>query len=480
MELKIGAAYVRVSTDDQLEYSPDSQLKLIREYAKRDGYIIPDEHVYKDDGISGKSADKRPAFRLMIATAKDDNPPFNCIFVWKYSRFARNQEEAIMYKNLLRKKKIEVKSISEPSSDSPFSSLIERIIEWMDEYYLINLSSEVKRGMKEKSMRGEANGKAPFGYSVKDKTYTPNEDADLVRYIYQQFAAGKSYRAIASELQGTGFKNVSGYELSGKMIKYILKNPVYVGKIRWDENGESRYYSDTYFANLSELPDGKHEPIISMELWNEVQTRLKDRGQRQPYQREGHPPFMLKGLLRCSNCGSTLIDTTGKVRPYYRKLQCCGYGSGKCKVSHFISMDRANEAVIGALEEVIQHNAFTFAPKAPPQSKIVRDWDKLIGQEETRLKRARTALLDGAFSSDEYKEIKASVEDNISKLKAAKSKDQVEEIDIEAYKKKTIEILSIIKSPDIDEGAKNMALRSIIEKIIFKKLENTFEIYFLP
>ena len=161
--IKIGAGYVRVSSSQQEEYSPESQIKMIRDYAKREGYLIPDEYIFRDDGISGKSADKRPAFRLMIATAKADRPPFEAIFVWKYSRFARNQEEAIMYKNLLRKKGIDVRSISEPSNDSPFSSLIERIIEWMDEYYLINLASEVRRGMKEKATRGEAMGTAPFG-----------------------------------------------------------------------------------------------------------------------------------------------------------------------------------------------------------------------------------------------------------------------------------------------------------------------------
>ena len=159
---KTARVSARPTSDDQLEYSPDSQLKLIREYAKRDGYLIPEEFVYQDDGISGRSADKRPAFRLMIATAKDDARAFDCIFVWKYSRFARNQEEAIMYKNILKKKGVAVKSISEPASDSPFSSLIERIIEWMDEYYLINLSEEVRRGMKEKAARGEALGKPPI------------------------------------------------------------------------------------------------------------------------------------------------------------------------------------------------------------------------------------------------------------------------------------------------------------------------------
>ena len=80
----IAAAYIRVSSDDQLEYSPDSQLKVIRDYARREGYVIPDEFVYREkEGISGKKAEKRPQFRLMIATAKEPEPPFRVIFVWK-------------------------------------------------------------------------------------------------------------------------------------------------------------------------------------------------------------------------------------------------------------------------------------------------------------------------------------------------------------------------------------------------------------
>ena len=68
--MKIGAAYIRVSTDDQLEYSPDSQIKLIKEYAKKNDIIIPEEFIFIDEGISGKTANKRPAFNNMIAIAK--------------------------------------------------------------------------------------------------------------------------------------------------------------------------------------------------------------------------------------------------------------------------------------------------------------------------------------------------------------------------------------------------------------------------
>ena len=83
----------------------------------------------------------------MIALAKSDKHPVDCIIVWKFSRFARNQEESIVYKSLLKKKhNVEVLSVSEPLVDGPFGSLIERIIEWMDEYYSVRLSGTITGG----------------------------------------------------------------------------------------------------------------------------------------------------------------------------------------------------------------------------------------------------------------------------------------------------------------------------------------------
>ena len=147
--LSIAAAYIRVSTDNQTELSPDSQIKLIRQYAKQNGYIVPNEYIFRDDGISGKHASNRPDFTKMIAVAKQKPSPFSAVLLWKFSRFARNQEESIFYKSMLRKNGVDVLSISEPVIDGPFGSLIERIIEWTDEYYSIRLSGEVKRGMLE-------------------------------------------------------------------------------------------------------------------------------------------------------------------------------------------------------------------------------------------------------------------------------------------------------------------------------------------
>ena len=102
--MRIAAAYIRVSTHMQEELSPDAQKRLLGEYAKRNGMILSNEFIFMDKGISGKKAEKRPDFMKMISMAKQKPAPFDVILVWKFSRFARNQEESIVYKNLLRNK----------------------------------------------------------------------------------------------------------------------------------------------------------------------------------------------------------------------------------------------------------------------------------------------------------------------------------------------------------------------------------------
>ena len=167
--LRIGAAYIRVSTDDQAELSPDAQLRVILEDAKKDGFIIPPEYIFEEKkGISGRKAGNRPEFQKMIAVAKSQSPaPFERLYLWKFSRFARNQEESTFYKGVLRKKcGVEIKSVSEPIADGMFGRLIESIIEWFDEYYSYNLSGEVLRGMTEKALRNGYQVVPSLGYKA--------------------------------------------------------------------------------------------------------------------------------------------------------------------------------------------------------------------------------------------------------------------------------------------------------------------------
>ena len=128
----IAAAYVRVSTDEQTDYSPAVQLEEIQEYARKNGYHIPAEFIFADEGISGKRADKRPAFQNMIRQARKKSNHIEYIIVHKFDRFARNKEDSVLYKALLKKDGVKVISVKEPiPQDDKFAVIYESMLEAM-------------------------------------------------------------------------------------------------------------------------------------------------------------------------------------------------------------------------------------------------------------------------------------------------------------------------------------------------------------
>ena len=158
------AIYARVSSERQAEkdLSIPAQLKALKKYALGRGWDVVAEYV--DEAESARSAN-RPAFKDMIAAAKNKVKPFDSILVWKLSRFARNREDSVIYKSLLKRRKISVVSMNEHVDESPAGSLLEGIIEVIDEFYSANLSQDTIRGMKENAARGFRNGgTVPFGY----------------------------------------------------------------------------------------------------------------------------------------------------------------------------------------------------------------------------------------------------------------------------------------------------------------------------
>lgn len=475
----IAAAYIRVSDERQDEYSPDSQLKLIREYAKKNNAYVPDEYVFFDDGISAKSSKKRVEFNRMIAMAKEKDKPFSTIYVWKFSRFARNQEESIVFKSLLRKNNVDVVSISEPVVDGVFGSLIERIIEWMDEYYLIRLSGEVKRGMTEKASRGEAMCHPAFGYSLVEGKYIPNgTESPIVSKIFTDYVNGKGEREIARELGNQGIRTHRGNKPDNRLIDYILHNPVYIGKIRWSTNGKAASKRDYTNENIM-IVDGSHEPIISVDLWNKAQERLKQQkamyGQRQ--RKEQPVDWMLKGLVSCSSCGATLI----RSQTACPSMQCHNYSKGTCHTSHSLSIRKANNAVIHGLEQAVDSLQFNFAPQKVKSEEKKMDYDNLIAKEKDKLKRCKEAYQSGIDTLEEYAKNKKEINDNISFLEKSKTNSSAgskQKVDKTLYAEKVKNIIEMIKDPTVSEKAKNEALRTIISYIVYDKANSELAIYF--
>lgn len=274
---KTAAAYIRVSTEDQMEFSPDSQMKRILEYAKSRDIIIPEKYFFIDEGISGKYAKTRPEFMRMIGTAKQKPKPFDVILVWKFSRFSRNRQDSIFYKSMLRKEcGIDVISITEQLSDDPTSILIEALLEAMDEYYSINLAEEVKRGMNEKFTRGGVVSIPPYGYRMGETCFEIEEEqAKYVRIMYQELLNGTLIQQIAQKVNQLGARTKRGNLFEKRTVEYILKNPVYIGMQRRDCQKEKMKKSDAAEESRMLIVPAGHEPIIDKGIFEKVQKRLQ-------------------------------------------------------------------------------------------------------------------------------------------------------------------------------------------------------------
>ncbi len=474
--IQIAAAYIRVSTDDQIEYSPDSQLAEIRKYAKAHNMVVPDELVFADEGISGKTTEKRPAFNRMIGMAKHKPKPFDVLLLWKFSRFARNREDSIVYKSMLRRELgIDVISISEPVGDDKISMLIEAMIEAMDEYYSINLAEEVRRGMTQRIKTGKPNTHAPFGYRIENGEYLPDADTvPIVQKIYADFIDGKGARSIAVELSDMGIRTIHGNRFENRTVEYILRNPVYIGKVRWTPTGRTRRAWDNPDTMVL---DGIHEPIISQEVFDAAQNRLAELKHKYPrYARTDGEAFTLKGIVKCSNCGATLTRVSTKEPG----LQCHQYAKGKCTESHFISIKILTHEVLTQIYDDFATLNFgiLFADGQPTRNDaedgiIARQ----IAKEQQKLQRVREAYEAGVDTLAEYKQNKQTIAARIQALEQSRPAPtaQITPAEFAAKHQKN---LAILFSDTASEAEKNEAIRGFVQKILFNRKDTAFKIYY--
>ena len=212
MEKQIAMAYARVSTEDQTEYSPSVQISDILEYAAKNNMYIPKEFIFVDEGISGKSAENRPAFQKMIKQARKKSNNVKYIIVHKFDRFSRKKDDQVLYKALLKKDGVKVISVKEPiPEDDKFAVVYESMLEAMAEYYSLNLAEEVKKTMVKKAENGEFQSIAPFGYKNKDKTLVIEpKEADIVKMIYDKYLNGVSILQIAHIINSMGIRTHRG------------------------------------------------------------------------------------------------------------------------------------------------------------------------------------------------------------------------------------------------------------------------------
>lgn len=430
---------------------------------------MPKEYIFVES-VSGRKVKNRREFQKMIAMAKSPEHPFDVIIVWKFSRFARNQEESIVYKSMLKKDNVEVVSISEPLIDGPFGALIERIIEWMDEYYSIRLSGEVLRGMNEKALRQGYQISPPLGYEAvgNGKPFVINErDYRIVDYMVEQFDKyDKDYTSIARALNNMGFRTKRGGLFEKRSVERVLTNPFYYGLVVWNE---------TSFM-------GPHEVRQTKEQFDKRMDKIKNK--HTPLRRRSISTcnHWLSGLLKCGICGASLSFNRVTHSPGF---QCWRYAKGFHQGSMSLSEKKATAAVLEYLEQILADSESTYTYRAPetatPNSQRTSFLEELQ-KISIREQRIRLAYENEVDTLEEYKENKK----RLQKSREALEKELAELDNTPAVWKpskdeafaKVKTVYDIIKDPDIDYEIKGNVMRSLVESITYDKENQKLEFIF--
>ena len=306
--------YARVSSKEQEKegFSIPAQLKVLREYAAKEGFSIVQEYV----DVETAKQTGRVNFGEMIAFLKS-SPRIRIVLVEKTDRLYRNLKDWVTLDEL----DLEIHFVKEGvvlSRDSRSSEkFMHGIKVLMAKNYIDNLSEEARKGMLEKAEQGIWPSAAPLGYRNIDGANGKRiiePDPDLAPQVVKLFewyvAGGMALRDLAKKARAEGFSyRKSGKPIPTSTVHKILRNPLYMGEFEWG----GRIYQ------------GNHQPLVSRDLWQRVQDMLDGRNASK-HRRVKHD-FAFSGLIACGHCGCSIVGEIKKQRYVY--YHCTGY-KGKC------------------------------------------------------------------------------------------------------------------------------------------------------
>ena len=297
--------YVRVSTEDQLTHghSIETQRQVLADYAH--GHDLEIVETF-EESHSAYRRGQRPVYAALLAYLRRHRS-VSGVLVYKLDRLARNLSD---FSALAEMENVSIISATEALPDGPTGRFAATIHAAASRLYSDQLRERVKHAAHTKLLKGGFPGPAPRGY-VNDKqakVIRPDPDvAPRIRLLFETYAREDvSLSRLAVRAAEWGLKTRTGRTFQKGEVHYILRNPIYYGMIRWE----------------GKLYQGSHEPIVSKELFERVQQRL----------RQGSSPltkrsFPYRGLMTCGHCGCKITASTSKKRyTYYH----CTQGRGKC------------------------------------------------------------------------------------------------------------------------------------------------------
>jgi site-specific DNA recombinase len=288
MTNKKAVIYCRVSTKEQVDdgNSLVTQEKMCREYALANGYEIAETFI--EQGESAKTI-HRTQLKKLLAYCDDRKHGINSVIVYKIDRLSRNTDDYGQIRLVLKRKDIDIKSTSELFEDTPAGRFMENIIANVAQFDNDVRTERSIGGSKEAMREGRYVWKAPYGYENKriagKSTIIPNDKAFLVTEAFQEVA--KKYitvSAIHKYLVGKGLTTKNGRPLSLSQFYVLLRNEVYAG----------------WIIKFKERHKGIYVPLVSEEVFAQVQRVLKKKNESAKQYQTNNPDFPLRKFMKNS------------------------------------------------------------------------------------------------------------------------------------------------------------------------------------
>ena len=339
--------YYRLSRDDDKELnSLTNQRQILVDYATQHGHVIVGESF--DDNVSGMHFDREGIERIYEEVEKGK---IDAVIVKDLSRLGRHKTQTAMFIDYLRQHDVRVLSVTENiDTSNEDDELIVGFKGIFNDMYCRDISKKIRAGYKQKQKNGIVII-PPMGY-FKDKNTGKvviiEEQAAIVRRIFELYLSGYGLKAIAAILNSEGVKS-QGYYQQKMLGKGIGNKPEIAHRFLWENTGVKRvlqneFYTGTLVCHKSytnkinhvrrDLPPEEHyrhenfvPAIISKEIWEQAQFLLSEKVSRKVRASKGKPCHRYTGLLKCQDCGSSF---TCKVRKWHGKPDrieyiCNGY-----------------------------------------------------------------------------------------------------------------------------------------------------------
>ncbi len=441
--------YTRVSTTMQTDgYSLDAQKARMKAYADYNDYEIVS--TYEDAGKSGKSIEGRLEFNRMMEDIKSGKDGVSFVLVFKLSRFGRNAADVLSTLQVMQDFGVNLICVEDGiDSSKDAGKLMISVLSAVAEIERENIRVQTMEGRIQKAREGKWNGGfAPYGYQLIDgKLQINEEEAEAIRVIFDQYVhTDIGANGVAKYLEDHGIQKIQRQNgknplFDAHLVRLILKNPVYCGKIAYGRRKTEKVYGTRNEYHLVEqdnyiLTDGQHEAIIAEDVWQAAQVKLLAQAKKYEHVNRGKDTktHLLSGIVKCPVCGAGMYGNKSIKRKkdgtkykdfyYYGCKHRTMTRGHKCDYKKLIREELLDDAVAEVIVKLVGNPKFAAMMQEKINSKVdtaiidaeLADFEKQLRQYcAVKLKLAEE--IDSLDSDDRhYMKRKADLDDRLYRM----------------------------------------------------------------